>query len=368
MKLDIRHGVNPFDFRSYDTGRLRNDFLITRLFVPGEIRMTYSHIDRIITGGACPTIPLPLECGREIGTEFFLQRREMGIINVGATGTVIADGERFVLKKMDGLYLGAGNKNIVFESENNDDHAHFYFSSAPAHTSHPNCYIDIEKAKKVKMGEPEKANVRTINQYIHPEVCSTCQLMMGLTQLENGSVWNTMPCHTHERRMEVIFTLTSPRRRLRSISSASPTRPATSLSETRRQLSTRAGPSTARLVHPVTVSSGAWWGRTRSSPTWTTFPCRSSSKARTANGKKPGKSSSEDLRASSFPFAGLLHPHGVQDHRYGAEGHGPFGNHGVEQGAHGEGYGHHVVGKGPEEILADHREGLAGNGDGIGEA
>jgi len=211
MKLDVRYGANPNDFRHYDTERLRNDFLITRLFVPGEIRVTYSHIDRIITGGACPTIPLSLECGREIGTEFFLQRREMGIINVGAPGTVIADGERFLLKKLDGLYLGAGNRSIIFESENHDDHAHFYFSSAPAHTSHPNCYIDIEKAKKVKTGDPEKANVRTINQYIHPEVCATCQLMMGLTQLEAGSVWNTMPCHTHDRRMEVYFYFDIPK-------------------------------------------------------------------------------------------------------------------------------------------------------------
>ena len=205
MKLDIRHGANPCDFKSYDTERLRKDFLITHLFVPGEIKRTYSHIDRIITGGACPTIPLSLECGKEIGTEFFLQRREMGIINVGAPGSVTVDGERVSLKKMDGLYLGAGGKNIVFESDKHDDHAHFYFSSTPAHTSYPNCYIDMEKAKKVKMGEPEKANVRTINQYIHPEVCTTCQLMMGLTQLESGSVWNTMPCHTHERRMEVYF-------------------------------------------------------------------------------------------------------------------------------------------------------------------
>ena len=134
MKLDIRHGANPCDFKSYDTERLRKDFLVTHLFVPGEIRMTYSHIDRIITGGACPTIPLSLECGKEIGTEFFLQRREMGIINVGAPGSVTVDGERFALKKMDGLYLGAGGKNIVFESDKHDDHAHFYFSRTPAHT------------------------------------------------------------------------------------------------------------------------------------------------------------------------------------------------------------------------------------------
>ncbi|MBL3538217.1 5-dehydro-4-deoxy-D-glucuronate isomerase [Aminivibrio sp.] len=205
MKLDVRYGANPNDFRHYDTDRLRNDFLISRLFIPGDIRMIYSHIDRIITGGACPTVPLSLECDREIGTEFFLQRREMGIINVGAPGTVIADGERFYLRRLDGLYLGAGIRSIIFESGSHDDHAHFYFSSVPAHTSYPNCVIDFEKAKKVRTGEPEKANVRTVNQYIHPEVCGTCQLMMGLTQLETGNVWNTMPCHTHDRRMEVYF-------------------------------------------------------------------------------------------------------------------------------------------------------------------
>jgi 4-deoxy-L-threo-5-hexosulose-uronate ketol-isomerase len=205
MKFDVRYGVNPHDFKGYDTGRLRGDFLITRLFVPGEIRMTYSHIDRIITGGACPTIPLPLECGKEIGTGFFLERREMGIINVGAPGSVIVDGEKYGLKRLDGLYLGKGGRSVIFESDRQDAPAHFYYTSAPAHTTFPNCYIDIGKAKKVQMGDPEKANVRTINQYIHPEVCSTCQLMMGLTQLERGSVWNTMPCHTHERRMEVYF-------------------------------------------------------------------------------------------------------------------------------------------------------------------
>nr|WP_321503359.1 5-dehydro-4-deoxy-D-glucuronate isomerase [uncultured Dethiosulfovibrio sp.] len=205
MKLDVRHGVHPQDFKGYDTSRLRGDFLISDLFVPGEISMVYSHVDRIITGGACPKGPLKLECGKEIGVDYFLERREMGIINVGGSGSVTVDGETFELKSLDGLYLGMGQKEITFESEDPSVPAHMYFSSAPAHMVHPNCYIDIEKAKKVKMGEPKKANVRTINQYIHPEVCSTCQLMMGLTQLEKGSVWNTMPCHTHDRRMEVYF-------------------------------------------------------------------------------------------------------------------------------------------------------------------
>ncbi len=205
MKLDIRHGVNPKDFKGYDTERLRRDFLITDLFIPGEISMVYSHVDRIITGGACPDKPLKLECGKELGVNYFLERRELGIINVGGDGSVTVDGETFKLKTLDGLYLGMGQKEVIFESDDSSTPAHMYFSSAPAHSTYPNCYIDIEKAKKVKMGEPEKANVRTINQYIHPDVCKTCQLMMGLTQLESGNVWNTMPCHTHDRRMEVYF-------------------------------------------------------------------------------------------------------------------------------------------------------------------
>ena len=205
MKLDVRNGCDPRDFKTYDTDRLRDDFLISGLFVEDEINMVYSHIDRIITGGACPKEALILECGKELGVTYFLERREMGIINVAGPGSVTVDGQKFELKSLDGLYLGKGQKEVVFESDDPANPAHFYFSSAPAHTTYPNCYIDIEKAKKVKLGEPGKANVRTINQYIHPEVCTTCQLMMGLTQLEQGNVWNTMPCHTHERRMEVYF-------------------------------------------------------------------------------------------------------------------------------------------------------------------
>ena len=166
----------------------------------------YSHVDRIIVGGATPgKDALKLEAGDELRAAYFLERRELGIINIGAPGKVTLDGVEYKLGNKDGLYVGMGTKDVVFESDDAANPAKFYFNSAPAHKTYPTVFIDMEKANKRPIGTMEDSNKRTIYQYIHPAVLKTCQLSMGLTKLEEGSMWNTMPCHTHERRMEVYL-------------------------------------------------------------------------------------------------------------------------------------------------------------------
>ena len=170
--------------------------------------MVYSHIDRIITAGLMPVFQeLKLEAGKELAADFFLQRREMGCINIGGKGIITVDGTEYEMEPRDGIYIGMGNKEVTFKSVNPDEPAKFYMSSCPAHKSYPIVKIDISKAKKVPCGSVEDCNKRVINQYIHPEVMQSCQLSMGLTQLKPGSNWNTMPCHTHDRRMEVYLYL-----------------------------------------------------------------------------------------------------------------------------------------------------------------
>lgn len=204
--MEIRNATNPRDFKHYTTETLREEFLITGLFTADNVKMVYSHIDRIITGGAMPVNKkLTVEAGKELAATYFLERREMGIINVGGPGKITVDGTEYEMKERDGLYIGMGNRDIIMESADAKNPAKFYISSCPAHKSYPNVKIDIAKAKKVPCGSVEDANKRVINQYIHPEVLDTCQLSMGLTNLEPGSVWNTMPSHTHDRRMEVYL-------------------------------------------------------------------------------------------------------------------------------------------------------------------
>ncbi|MBR2011394.1 MAG: 5-dehydro-4-deoxy-D-glucuronate isomerase [Clostridia bacterium] len=206
--MEVRQPANAKDAKHYTTERLREEFHISNLFTNDNVKMVYSHIDRIITAGVMPvTKPLALEAGKELAAEYFLQRREMGCINVGGKGTVTVDGVVYEMNPRDGMYIGMGNKEITFESADPADPAKFYVSSCPAHASYPIVKIDISKAKKVPCGSAEECNKRVINQYIHPEVIKSCQLTMGLTQLEPGSNWNTMPCHTHDRRMEVYFYL-----------------------------------------------------------------------------------------------------------------------------------------------------------------
>lgn len=206
MKLDIRHPVHPDDSRFYTTEELREKYLIEKVFIADEVNLCYSHFDRIVAGGIMPVEKaLKLEGGKEFGSEHFLERRELGVINIGGKGKITVDGTEYVLNPRDGLYVGMGAKDVVFESSDKAAPAKFYINSCPAHTTYPTVHIDITKAKKVPCGSEEESNKRVINQYIHPEVMKSCQLSMGLTELQPGSVWNTMPCHTHERRMEVYF-------------------------------------------------------------------------------------------------------------------------------------------------------------------
>lgn len=203
--MEVRHGANPNDVKLYTTERLRNDFLIQGLFKPGEVKLVYSQIDRIITGSACPTKPITLEAGAELRAKYFLERREMGVINIGPKGIVKVDGVSYELDTKDGLYIGMGAKEIIFESKDGNNPAKFYFNSAPAHKTYPTVLIKPENCVRVELGSLEESNHRVITKYILPGQVESCQLVMGMTSLKPGSVWNTMPCHTHDRRMEVYL-------------------------------------------------------------------------------------------------------------------------------------------------------------------
>lgn len=203
--MEIRYAPHPMDVKHYTTDDLREEFLIQNLFVPGEMKMVYSHVDRIITGGVSPTGPIELKGGKELGSDYFLERREIGIINIGPTGIVKVDGVEYTLDAKDALYIGMGAKEVIFESADNSKPAKLYFNSTPAHKTYPTTKIGIDQAIQQHLGTQEQANVRTIYKYILPEGVKSCQLVMGMTILEPGSMWNTMPSHTHERRMEVYL-------------------------------------------------------------------------------------------------------------------------------------------------------------------
>lgn len=208
--MEVRPGANPNDVKHYDTDRLRHDFLIQDVFVPGEIKTVYSQIDRIIVGSATPVDkPLKLTAGDELRAAYFLERREMGVINIGGRGTITLDGQKYDLEYKDGMYIGMGTRDVVFESADPEKPAKFYLNSAPAHKTYPTVFInperDILPENKKELGCLENANHRTIRKYILPGQVESCQLEMGMTALEPGSVWNTMPCHTHDRRMEVYL-------------------------------------------------------------------------------------------------------------------------------------------------------------------
>ncbi|MDQ0223911.1 5-dehydro-4-deoxy-D-glucuronate isomerase [Metabacillus niabensis] len=204
--MEIRHTTNPTDFKEYKTERLRSDFLIDSLFVKGEINLTYSHYDRVVAGGAIPTTEaLKLEDKETLKTEYFLERREVGIINIGAEGTVLVDGEAYTLNKRDCLYVGLGNKEVLFESSNASDPAKFYIVSTPAHKQYPTKKAPIDDAEPNRLGSDSESNKRTIYKYIHADGIQSCQLMMGMTLLEPNNMWNTMPAHLHDRRMEIYL-------------------------------------------------------------------------------------------------------------------------------------------------------------------
>ena len=211
--MDIRQPIHSEHARTLDTAGLRRHFLVQDLFVPEQATLTYSQIDRIIVGGIHPvtqTVRFAPELGKHTGTDFFLQRRELGLINIGGAAVVEADGQRYEVGPREALYIGQGARELSFASVNAAQPAKLYFNSAPAHCHHPNKKITLAEASPETLGAPETSNRRTIHKFIVPSVLPTCQLLMGMTQLEPGSLWNTMPCHTHDRRMEVYFYFDMP--------------------------------------------------------------------------------------------------------------------------------------------------------------
>lgn len=211
MKLDVRYNNHPEDSKKYDTKMLRERYLIESIFEKDEILFTYSHHDRIIAGGCMPVEKkVTLGLTKELGTDFFLERREMGIINIGGNGSITLDGKKYLMVHKDGLYIPKGIKEVIFESDDKAHPAKFYINSAPAHKELPIVHIPFSKANPRTVGDPKTLNKRTIYQYLNPAVLETCALQMGLTQLEDGNSWNTMPAHTHDRRMEVYFYFNLP--------------------------------------------------------------------------------------------------------------------------------------------------------------
>lgn len=204
--MEIRQPIHSAHAKQLDTAGLREQFLIEDLFQAGQINLTYSHIDRIIVGAAVPTeTAIAFEGGKEIGVDFFLQRRELGVINIGEPGLVVVDGQTYEIGAREAIYVGMGAQDIRFESVSAEQPARFYLNCAPAHYAYPTRKITREDAAPETLGNQENCNVRTIYKYLHPAVLPTCQLLMGMTELAPGSLWNTMPCHTHERRMEVYL-------------------------------------------------------------------------------------------------------------------------------------------------------------------
>ncbi len=207
--MDIRYSCNQRDFKRYTTEEIRDEFLITGLYVPDQVVSVYSHVDRMVTLGCMPVHEaVPIDKGLDVwanfGTRYFLERREIGIFNIGdGAGTITADGEAFHLGVKDCLYITQGTKDVSLSSDDPNAPAKFHMVSAPAHCRYETKLITIQEAAKRPLGSLENCNKRVINQFIHPSVLKTCQLSMGMTALEPGSNWNTMPSHTHERRMEV---------------------------------------------------------------------------------------------------------------------------------------------------------------------
>jgi 4-deoxy-L-threo-5-hexosulose-uronate ketol-isomerase len=206
MKEDLRYVSHPEDFKHYDTDRIRKEFLIESVFLPDEISVVYSMHDRYIVGGAMPvTKELELLSADELKSGYFLERREMGIINIGGNAVIETESVTHHLGFKEALYLGKETKRIIFKSADPGNPAKLYFNSAPAHKSYPSKKITINEAEVVILGNPESSNHRVINKLIVNSVLPTCQLQMGMTELKAGSVWNTMPVHTHDRRMEAYF-------------------------------------------------------------------------------------------------------------------------------------------------------------------
>ena len=201
-----RFAYHPDDFKHYDTKKIRKEFLVENIMDPGNIRLVHTLIERYIVGGAVPLVEgLLLETIDPLKAEYFCERREVGVINVGGSGSVVVDGKEYTLDFKDALYVGKGSKEVVFKSDDANKPAHFYFNSAPAHKEFPVKHVTLADANVLHLGSLETSNERDINQLLINTVVDTCQLQMGMTELKPGSVWNTMPAHTHGRRNEVYF-------------------------------------------------------------------------------------------------------------------------------------------------------------------
>lgn len=208
--MDIRYSTGKEPFKTMTTEELRKEFLIQNIFVSDQVSAVYSHVDRIVTMGAMPVtkeinLEMNIDPWKNFGVNYLLERRELGTINIGGDGVVKADGAEYEVKNYDALYLPMGTKEVTFASKDSSKPAKFYILTCPAHKPCPAKLISYDMAIHKHLGSLKDSNERTINQYIHPDILETCQLSMGLTHLEEGSVWNTMPAHTHERRMEVYF-------------------------------------------------------------------------------------------------------------------------------------------------------------------
>lgn len=201
--MRVLYGVSPNDIPAMDTNRLRAEFLVEQMFTTGEIRFAYTHVDRMILGGAVPTgKPLGFGGGADVGTEHFFTAREMGIANLGGPGSVTIDGQRFAVANRDIVYVGRGAKEVQLASDDAGKPARFYMNSVPAGADIPHRLITRAEGKAIDIGDAARANKRRLVMYIHPEVAPSCLLLMGITDLAPGSIWNTMPPHLHERRME----------------------------------------------------------------------------------------------------------------------------------------------------------------------
>lgn len=206
LNYEERFAVHYEDFKLYDTSKIRNHFLLENIMNPGSLNLTYSHYDRYIVGGTVPLAePIKLVSIEPLKSEYFLQRREMGIINVGGDGFILADGKEFDVKYKEAVYLGKGTQSVQFGSHHSSKPARFYINSAPAHKEYPCNHVTLDQAEIVDLGTLETSNARRINKLLVNSVIETCQLQMGMTELKPGSVWNTMPAHTHSRRMEAYF-------------------------------------------------------------------------------------------------------------------------------------------------------------------
>jgi len=202
----VRYAASPKEVKKMNTKALRNEFLIKNPLTKDTIKWVYSHYDRFMTGGVIPTKKaVSLETPDELKSQYFLERRELGIINIGAAGTVSVDGKDYILEHREALYIGQGNKSVSFSSKSADSPAQFYLNSTPAHKAFPTKKIGLDDVEVIELGAPETANARTLRKYIVNSVVDVCQLQMGMTTIKTGSSWNTMPAHVHDRRMEVYF-------------------------------------------------------------------------------------------------------------------------------------------------------------------